>query len=215
MLNERTFATILIKVIKVIRIKGAFFFPTLVCKLTLYLNGCPYGSGLRACGKVYLRANKKNSIKLGQNVTLMARYLTNSVGIPAPIMIECIGGGRVQIGNYSGLSSTVISSRASVDIGNNVQVGANVRIYDHDFHSLNYVRRRKGGGDQLNIKSSPVVIGDDVFIGTNAIILKGVSIGARSIVAAGSVVSLKLIPADSLVAGNPARIIRSNINVDI
>lgn len=53
------------------------------------------------------------------------------------------------------------------------------------------------------------MIGDDVFIGTNCIILKGVTIGARSIIAAGSVVT-KSIPADCIAGGNPAKIIRRN-----
>lgn len=55
--------------------------------------------------------------------------------------------------------------------------------------------------------SAPVVIEDDVFIGMNCIILKGVRIGARSIIAAGSVVT-KNIPADCIAAGNPAKVIR-------
>ena len=55
--------------------------------------------------------------------------------------------------------------------------------------------------------SKPIVIEDDVFIGANCLILKGVTIGARSIVAAGSVVT-RSVPADCIVGGNPARIIR-------
>jgi len=54
-----------------------------------------------------------------------------------------------------------------------------------------------------------VGIGDDILVGANAIILKGVAIGDRSVIGAGAVVSLKHIPPDSLVGGNPAQIIRS------
>ena len=62
--------------------------------------------------------------------------------------------------------------------------------------------------DRMHIKTAPIIIEDDVFVGTNAIILKGTKIGARSIVAAGSVVFGLQIPPDSLVKGNPAQIIK-------
>jgi acetyltransferase-like isoleucine patch superfamily enzyme len=61
--------------------------------------------------------------------------------------------------------------------------------------------------DLAACKTAPVVIGDDILIGANAIIRKGVMIGDRSIIGAGSVVSLKEIPTASLAAGNPARVV--------
>ena len=63
--------------------------------------------------------------------------------------------------------------------------------------------------DRRHIRSKPVVIEDDCFIGTNAIILKGTHLGARSIVAAGSVVAGLDVPADSMVKGNPAQVVYS------
>ena len=69
------------------------------------------------------------------------------------------------------------------------------------------MKRRNTYEDRKFVKTNNVIIGDDVFIGTNSIILKGVRIGPRSIIGAGSVVSLKEIPPDSLVAGNPAKIL--------
>lgn len=91
-----------------------------------------------------------------------------------------------------------------------MNVGGNVRIFKHDFHSLDFQHRRKGGGDFNHVKSAEVIIDDDVFIGINAIILKGAHIGARSVVGAGSVVACKNIPPDSLVIGNPARVVKRN-----
>ena len=70
---------------------------------------------------------------------------------------------------------------------------------------MDYILRR-GQHTDWGI-SSPIVIEDDVFIGVNCIILKGVTIGARSIIAAGSVVT-KSIPADCIAGGNPAKVIR-------
>lgn len=67
--------------------------------------------------------------------------------------------------------------------------------------------RRNGIADQRNKKSKPIVIEDDVWLGTNSIVLKGVTIGARTIIGAGSVVT-KDIPADCIAAGNPCKVIR-------
>lgn len=198
------------KIVKVIRIKLAFLIPTLHAKMMLRMLECPFGDGLRVCGKVHFRPNGKGTISLGNNVNLTSRFLSNSVGITNPIMLECIEGGRIEIGNNSGLTSTIISARTLVKIGDHVMVGGNVRIFDHDFHSLDYRHRRKGGGDFEHVNSAEVIIADDVFIGTNSIILKGVHLGARSVVGAGSVVTSGNIPPDSLIVGNPARIVKRN-----
>lgn len=205
--KEGSILMLLIKAIKVIGIKWGFVMPTWKAKFILRIFECSYGSNLRVCGKVYFRLSNKAAIQLGDNVTLTARFLTNSVGITNPVMIECIGNGRIIIGDNSGLTSAVLSSRSLIKIGENVKIGGNVRIFDHDFHSLNYLNRRSGKKDFVSVKTSEIIIEDDVFIGTNAIILKGVHIGARSIIAAGSVVTIKSIPVDSIIAGNPAEII--------
>jgi maltose O-acetyltransferase len=79
-------------------------------------------------------------------------------------------------------------------------------VFDMDGHPIDAAERRSGmptPGSGV----APVVIGDDVWIGSRAMILKGVAIGDRAIVAAGAVVS-KDVPADVVVAGNPARIVK-------
>ena len=96
----------------------------------------------------------------------------------------------------------VILDVARVNIGDNVLLGPAVQIYT-PLHPMAAAERRSG----LEY-ARPVSIGDDVWIGGGAIICPGVSIGPRSVVGAGSVV-VKDVPADVLVAGNPARIIRS------
>jgi acetyltransferase-like isoleucine patch superfamily enzyme len=139
-------------------------------------------------------------------VTLLAGHRSNRVGLTNPVLLETLGDGEIEIGDFSGGSAVVISSRAKVMIGKNVKLGGNVRIFDHDFHSLEF-SVRKTSNDWKNIKARPIRIGDDVFIGTNAIILKGVTIGDRAIIGAGSVV-MKDIPADEIWGGNPARRIK-------
>lgn len=201
------------KAIKVLRIQSAFGWGSFLAKLQLALNGCHYGRSLRACGKVHFRLGSIGCLHLGDHVTLTARFLTNPVGA-MPVMLECIGEACIEIGDHSGLSSTLVSARRSVCIGRYVNIGGNVRIFDHDFHALDWMNRRPGGEDAKHVHSSAVVIEDDVFIGTDVIILKGAHIGARSIVAAGSVVTAGIIPPDSLVAGNPARVIRTMQSCD-
>ena len=80
-------------------------------------------------------------------------------------------------------------------------------LMDTDAHSLNYLDRRDGDMDMANRVDKGIVIEDDVLVGAYAIVLKGVTIGARSVIGAGSVVT-KDIPADCIAAGNPARVLK-------
>ena len=77
-------------------------------------------------------------------------------------------------------------------------------ITDTDAHPLDYLARRTSND---GTKAAPIVIEDDVWVGAHSIILKGVTIGARSIIGAGSVVT-KSIPTDCVAAGNPCRVIK-------
>ncbi len=114
----------------------------------------------------------------------------------------------LSIGNKVGMSNVVIVSTKSIKIGNNVMIGGGVVIVDSDFHSLNPLHWHTEE-DEKNMISSPVVIGDNVFIGMDSIILKGVMVGENSIIAAGSVVS-KDVPENQIWGGNPAKFIRNN-----
>lgn len=86
-------------------------------------------------------------------------------------------------------------------------LGGGTCIIDTDFHPVEWKQRRKL---ELRVKGkiSSINIGKDVFIGTNCVILKGVSIGDRSVIAAGSVV-VKDIPSDVIAGGNPCKVIKS------
>lgn len=113
--------------------------------------------------------------------------------------------GGVKIGNNSGISATCIICTDSVTIGSHVLIGAGCMITDSNHHSIEWQKRCLEGDS--NIKSAPVVIGDYVFIGAKSIILKGVTIGEKSVIAAGSVV-VKDIPANCLAGGNPCKVIK-------
>jgi len=168
-----------------------------------WLWGVKHGRRLIFLGKTIIRTKHAGEIVLGDNIMFNAQRNTNLVGLLGPTIIDTRGGGKVEIGNNSGFSSVVMSSRTSIRIGRHVKVGGNVRIFDHDFHSLE-ADYRHSLNDMTHIRSKPIVIEDDCFIGTNAIILKGTHLGPRTIVSAGSVVCGLDATADSMVKGNPA-----------
>lgn len=88
----------------------------------------------------------------------------------------------------------------NIKIGNNVAISENVIIRDSDNHTI-----------EGSVKSAPIVIGDNVWIGMGAMILKGVTVGEGSVIAAGAVVT-KDVPPNAIVAGVPAREIRQDVS---
>jgi acetyltransferase-like isoleucine patch superfamily enzyme len=124
-------------------------------------------------------------------------------------------GGAVTVGDDSTLVGAIFWCSDRVTIGKRVVISYNVMIADSDFHPRDPDLRRQDaiaispGGDPSRrppIVSRPVVIEDDVWVGINAIILKGVRVGAGARVAAGAVVTAD-VPAGMTVAGNPARVV--------
>ena len=95
-------------------------------------------------------------------------------------------------------------AQISITLGNNVYLGGNVKIYDTDFHPLDFKQRIYTNNPG---KALPITLSDNVFVGAHTIILKGVTIGQNSIIWAGSVVT-KSIPANEIWGGVPAKFIR-------
>lgn len=125
-------------------------------------------------------------------------------------------GGRIAIGKFCYIGEgTRIWSGSSITIGDHVLIAHSVSIFDNLTHPIGWSERRIhfraiatiGHPEFINLGDRPVIIEDDVWIGAHALVLRGVTIGPRSIVAAGAVVT-RDIPADTLVAGNPAKPIR-------
>lgn len=146
------------------------------------------------------------TIKIGSHFVCNNRIKSNSIGLIQPCVFNVSSpGSKLIIGNNVGISGSTICSKRSVTIGDNVLIGSGCLITDTDAHPLDWRDRRDGHNEKT--LCVPVVIGDDVFIGARSIILKGVTIGDRSIIGAGSVVS-KDVPHDTIVAGNPAKVIK-------
>jgi cephalosporin hydroxylase len=112
--------------------------------------------------------------------------------------------GEIVVGEGTELNGTTIVSYASVKIGSNVLFGPGVVILDADGHPSD----RRLPDVPVNLKMAPIVIGDNAWIGLNAVILKGVTIGPYAVVGPNSVVHDD-VPANTVVAGNPARPIKS------
>ena len=106
--------------------------------------------------------------------------------------------------NCAVMNGCELVARSSISIGGKTRIGPQTLIYDSDFHAVDPDLRNHPG------KTEPVVIEENVWIGSRAIILKGVHIGRDAVVAAGCVVT-KDVPPGSIVAGNPMRLV-GNVN---
>lgn len=202
----RKLNNIIFSVWDVILIKISFQTSSLKSKFSLFFQGCKYGKKFRTSGLCYFKAFKTNSIIISDNVTLLSNHRTNRIGLTSPVSLQTFENGTIKIGNYTGASSVSISSRSKILIGDYCKIGANVKIFDHDYHSLDPFIRSTNK-DISNVKSSPILIGNHVFIGTNSIILKGVTIGDYAIIAAGSVVTND-VPNNQIWGGNPSKFLK-------
>ena len=125
--------------------------------------------------------------------------------------------GKCTVGDFTLLNGAIVMAEERIDIGSHCLISWSVGIADSDFHPLEPAQRLidaqalapffKDRPPRPKLKTAPVKIGDNVWIGMGAVILKGVTIGDNSVVAAGAIVT-KSVPANSIVAGNPAEVVK-------
>ena len=147
----------------------------------------------------------KTSIFIGDRFGCNSGLKYNPIGGDTCTILRTIDNGTIVIGNNGGMSNATLVAWNKIEIEDDVTIGGGVKIYDNDFHSLNYQLRVFRPYD--DIASRPVKICKGAFIGAGSYILKGVTIGEKSVIGAGSVVS-KDIPAGEVWAGNPVRFIK-------
>lgn len=153
------------------------------------------GKGLRCDGDMPLIVGG-GTITLGNNVFIgnQGAWFVSPNLHPNPTL---------DIGNNTTLNyRTVISVEEKVHIGNHCLIAEGVKIFDNNSHGLDFRNRTMMPED-----AKPIYIEDNVWIGMDSIILKGVTIGKGAVVAAGSIVT-KDVPAMTLAAGNPARVVK-------
>ena len=177
----------------------------LIMLIWMKLIGVEIGSKSRIKGLFLVMKRRSSNIRIGDNFSVNSSFFSNLIGLYQRTIIIARKNGSIELGNHVGVSCVTIHG-SDIKIGDYAVIGANTKILDHDFHAINYSERRID--DQTNVKTKPVKIGNDVFIGCNCLIVKGTVIGDRSVIEAGSVVS-GVFPADSIIAGNPARVIKS------
>jgi acetyltransferase-like isoleucine patch superfamily enzyme len=137
----------------------------------------------------------------------------NHVSVYAGCSFALGANGSAVIGDFTLLNGALVMAEERIEIGSHCLISWNVGIADSDFHPLEPAQRLidahalapfyKDRPPRPRLETRPVKIADNVWIGMNAIILKGVTIGENSVVAAGAVV-VKSVPANTIVAGNPA-----------
>lgn len=148
------------------------------------------GSGLVLLDELDPNISGQGTVNIGQGTTFRATF--------RKAVLHAGPSGSVTIGSEGYFDGTLINSEAGIYIGSRCLCAEGVVISDTNSHEVS-----EGEG----IKAQSIHIGDNVWIGLRAIILPGVTIGDHCVIGAGSVVT-KSIPARSLAAGNPCRVIR-------
>ncbi len=162
-------------------------------------------TGILELNKSHFLSNKKHylgELRLEDNACLevyhpFTLYQGSGIYVAKNAKLVLRGNGYIN-------TNSLIECYHYIEIGENTIISDNVRIQDSDIHQ---VFNEEAGWKNT---SSPIIIGNKVWIGLNAVILKGVVIGDGAIVGAGSVVT-KSVPAGAIVAGNPAKVIKQNI----
>jgi len=178
---------------------------TFICYSKILFYKVKIGKHCKFFGVLILNRSYNSKITIGNHCSFRSDKISNLVGLNRKCIIATFGeGSKIEIGNNSGFSGTVIGAAKSITIGNNVLSGANVLITDFDWHPIDPRLRHTSQG----VKSAPVVIKDNVWLGINTVVLKGVTIGENTIIGANSLV-VSNIPANVIAGGNPCKVLKS------
>lgn len=160
--------------------------------------GVKLGRGVLFNGPPRIRRLPSSRITIGDRCIFSSSSRFNLIGINRPCILSTLSESAcIEIGEGCGFSGTVIGAESSVRLGKNVRCGANTLITDTDWHTDDY----------RTSPSKPVVIEDNVWLGVNVTVMKGVTIGENSLIGANSLVT-RDIPPNVIAAGSPAVVIR-------
>jgi len=167
-------------------------------------HGISWGRGWKVFGRPILQRHRGSRIALGDGLTLRSWPRSNPLAPTAPVVLSTRrADATIEVGEDCGFTGTTLVAADRIAIGDRVLVGGNASIVDFDFHPLT----PEGRAEAINAgAAAPIVIEDDVFVGMEALILKGVTIGEGAVVGAGAVVTQD-VPPRTVVAGNPGTIV--------
>jgi len=190
----------------------------LIQKIKKYILGVIYPNvnivnKLIILGKFpFLKIPENGKVTLSNNVVLNSDFKKSNTALTNRCKLVTGYDGNITIGENTQLNGVCIVSYKKVTVGKNCQIASSTFIADTDFHPIDPVEREKqvlGKTYSLSsVANESVSIGNNVWIGWNSTILKGVSIGNNSIVAAGSMVLSGEYPANVIIAGNPAKVVK-------
>jgi len=184
--------------IRYIKFKIINYIITIIENGYLKLIGVELGSKCSFRGWPSFNLANGSKIKIKENCRFNSRSTSNRIGINHKCMLSTLDKtATIEIGYGCGFSGVSIGSFMKIVIGDNVKVGANVLITDCDWHLE----------DPRVSEPKPVFIGDNVWLGYGAVVMKGVTIGENSIIGINSVVT-KDVPANVVAAGNPCKVIK-------
>jgi len=171
------------------------------------------GQGLKVLGGLpHFKIPREGRITFGENVVLNSDFLNTNTSLSYKCKFVTGYEGKISVGDNTMFNGVCVVAYEEVEIGANCQIASMTIIADTNFHPVNPEMRElqvKGLPFPFSsVKNSKIKIGDNVWIGWNSTILKGVVIGDNSIVAAGSVVTSGFYPANSIIAGNPAKVVK-------
>jgi len=173
-------------------------------KLIMFLKKIDYGQDVKFYGLTKFKKSSNSIIRIGHFCTFRSWSSSNLIGINRPCIITSISDrGKLEIGSHCGFSGTVIGCFKEIIIGDYVKCGANTLITDSDWHP----------DDPRSGDPRPIHIKNNVWLGVNVTVLKGVTIGENSIIGAGSVVT-KDVPDNVIAAGNPCKIIKKIVDAN-
>lgn len=179
------------------------FFSHIVTAIIFWLSGVKH-STFRTYGVPFIHASMNSHISIGDNFTMGNSIRNNATGITGRCKIDVRRNAQLVIGNNVGVTLTTIECFNKIIIDDHVKIGFGVHIMDTDFHSINAEIRMSSDND---VKTAPIHIKRNAFIGAHSLILKGVVVGENSIIGAGAVVT-KSIPDNEIWGGNPVKFIK-------
>ena len=164
-------------------------------------RGCEVHGGLILNGLPHIQRKGSGRIILHDGACINSSLWSNPLNTKGSTRLYAGPGALLELKRKSGVSGSQIVANCGVEIGEESFVGAGCLICDSDMHEVPL-----GSGSETKV--APIKIGKRVFVGARSVILKGVSIGDGSVIAAGSVV-VRDIPAGVLAAGNPAKVVKA------